>query len=131
MYWFILPAHSISCCSGLIACSRATKLQKWIDYEMSNTSYKNYGRFLAVLWKNGRQICVLDSSNYNSLTDGVVAGSSQNQCQELLLLVEIVNLLVWLLLEVTWMGIVVLPRKVSLRRSSRKGCHQFSPVLGS
>ncbi len=48
---------------------------------------KNYGQFL--FWKNGRRNLpwVLDSS----LTSGVVAGSFQNQCQELLLLVEIVN----------------------------------------
>ncbi len=42
--------------------------------------------------KWGGKICLLDSSQ-NSLTGGVVAGSSQNQCQELLPLVEIVNLL--------------------------------------
>ncbi len=36
------------------------------------------------------EICMLDSSSQNSLTSCVVAGSSQNQCE---VLVEIVNLL--------------------------------------
>ncbi len=50
----------------------------------------------------GDEICVLDSSSSNSLTGGVVAGSSQNQYQESLLRVEVVNLLLWLFLELTW-----------------------------
>ncbi len=41
--------------SGLIACRRNTKLQKWIDQDISSILYLNFVLFLGCCEKNRRQ----------------------------------------------------------------------------